>query len=227
MTPIDTLTEYARDGAPHLLEGETPRAYWTRCGLLDHGFSYDELVRRSWLGGFQRKFSYPDTDNKIYRLTMTLALANVFRERAISESGVAGLRPAAAYRPSGGESNSQHKSASALDLDPILPKGLKKAEKYERMREYGRCAVRFWCEWGPELSVGLGLYVWGKMSTPVARVHLDTDYKCRSWQGVSYGWSKFARPYPILCNDGRTRMLGLPVKLAHDMALDVPSLDYL
>lgn len=215
-TNTELLTLYSRDGMPHIVAGETPKAYLERCDLLERGFYYEELVKKSMWGGYQRKFGLPNHP-QLYRLGMTLALANVFRERAMAEAGIKGCGVNAAVRMSGGAKNSQHKSGSAIDLDP---KGGDKVE-------YGRCAVRLWSELGIPLSIGLGLYVYGRSSRSVNRVHLDTDWRCRSWQGVVLGLSPFARPYQILGTDGRQHMLGLPCKIATELGLDVPSLEYL
>lgn len=215
MTPTETLREFATHGVPNVHPHETAKDFFTRLGLLSHGFSFGEIVAST------RK------DNKepirleghMYRMAMTLAFANVFRQVAMQECGILGINIAAAFRPSGGEDNSQHKHAAALDLDKI--KG-----PWGSGGKYFKCAVKMWCEWGQQLSLGLGLYTWSRWNTGGLRVHFDTDYRCRSWQGVSLG-PKFQRPYKIKCNDGRTRSLGLPVKLATDMGLDVPSLEYL
>lgn len=216
-TECETLLRgFYRDGVPHYELGETPELYLKRVGVLGHGFSYGEIVKPLRFD-LRRRFVDLGTGERAMTMAMTLAAANVFRERAMVEAGVKGLKIAAAYRPSGGANNSQHKFARALDLDRIGGSGT----------EYFRCAVRFWCEFGVPLFMGLGLYTWGKTSKGGIRVHLDTDYKCRSWQGVSVGLSAFAKPYRIADQRGIVHSFGLPVKLAVDMNLDVPSLEHL
>ena len=183
------------------MSGEIFRAYLERLELLGHGFHYTELV-----DGTRRKGIPPV--HQWQGFARTLALWNLFRERH-----AAPITPVAAFRPSGGAANSQHKYGRAIDGDSRGP-------------EYFETAVRVWCEFGKVLKVGLGLYTWSRWNKSGIRVHLDTGYACRSWQGVSLGPS-FQRPYKILGQDGKVHALGLPVKLAVDLGLDVPSLDYL
>ena len=107
------------------------------------------------------------------RMVPTLRLANVLRERVLAIGG-RGLRVAAAYRPTGGASRSQHKKNAALDLDLL-------SDDYHLTAEFYREAVRLWCEVGAELDVGLGLYC-GAGRRGGIRVHIDTGARCRTWQ---------------------------------------------
>lgn len=208
-----TLTEQLLtflEPAPDPRPGESFRAYLERLELLDHGFYFTELVD----GSSNHRQPAPMFWKNLAR---TLALANVFRERVRAAGGAAGCNVAAAYRPSGGASNSAHKYGKALDLDAVKPRNT---------AVYFAEAVRLWCEFGRRFDMGLGLYTWSRWNKTGIRVHLDTGHGCRSWQGVSLG-PKFARPYKILGSDGRVHQLGLPVYLANQMGLDVPSLSYL
>lgn len=194
-------------------EGETFRAYLERLDLFGHGFSYDEVVEK----GNPRK-QVPEKRSYWPDFALALAAANAFRERAMAEvPGLKGLRVNAAYRPNGGAENSAHKRARALDLDRIG------GYKLTGGRNYFRCAVRFWCQYGKTLGMGCGLYTWAA-STLVKggiRFHIDVLHGCRSWQGVGAG---FRRPFKIKDRAGRYAYYGLAVQLAQEMGLDVPSL---
>ena len=140
-------------------------------------------------------------------MALTLSTAIAFRERAIREADVRGLKVAAAYRHSGGASRSLHKVAAALDLDRIGGDA----------EAYFRCAARFWSEHGADLGMGLGLYTWSSKATGGIRVHIDTEATCRTWQGVRAG---FMRPWAVR---GWSRKQPLARKLLADMGLKDPT----
>jgi hypothetical protein len=170
-------------------------SYLERLNLLGRGFAYGEIV-----DGSRRKSIPPRI--RWGPLAIVIEAANRFRALAIAEAGVKGLRINAAYRAHGGASNSAHKYGRALDLDRIGGDGA----------AYFRCAVKFWCSGGCE---GLGLYTWTGLVQSGTRVHIDIGHGVRSWQGIRSG---FGRPWTV---DGDK--VGLPVKLAHDMGLTVPT----
>lgn len=134
---------------------------------LAPGFSIGELVRI----GSPRLVLPPE--RYWGRIVDTLILANELRAR-MKALGAKGLRVNAAFRPDGGAPNSQHKHNRALDLDLLQgDDGL--------ADEYYVQATKLWCERGAELDVGLGLYcARGRLSG--IRVHIDTHYRCRTWQ---------------------------------------------
>lgn len=152
-------------------------------GLLGHGFVFRELVRLS-----SPRHMLPPP--KIWhRMVPTLALAHQLRQRVINLGG-AGLVVAAAYRPAGGEADSQHKHNAALDLD-LLPADRARAGNFAYA--FARVAAETWRAW-EELEVGLGTYaparaLWSN------RVHIDTGYRFRCWQGTgrsdagAYTWA--------------------------------------
>lgn len=158
----------------HYLEGQ---------GLLGHGFVFRELARlRGVLGGLQSE----STSHMLpppscwHRMVPTLALAQVLRDRMVAE-GATGLRIAAAYRPAGGEDRSLHKVNAALDLD-LLPADL----GFDHV--FARIAAELWRE-HRHLKAGIGTYAPAlKGGTTAAlwtrRVHLDTGYRFRAWQGT-------------------------------------------
>lgn len=184
---------------PPPTDREPLQDYLRRLDLLDHGFAYGELVK-PW----SYRFREPPRD--YWRnLAKVLRQANLFRELAIASAGVAGLRVAAAYRPIGGAKNSAHKYARALDLDRIGGDG----------REYYKAAVRFWCEQGAKLDMGLGLYTATEQAKGGVRVHLDIGHGTRSWQGLG---KSFVRPYTI-----NGRAYGLAAYLAVKMDLKPPT----
>lgn len=113
----------------------------------------------------------------------TLALAIELRRRMIA-TGARGLVVAAAHRPQGGALDSRHKFNAALDLD-LLPGDERLGD------EYARVAAELWRE-HDHLRTGAGSYApdgarWSR------RIHLDTGWRHRTWQGLpGGGWS--ARP---------------------------------
>ncbi len=191
-----SLDVFLSDGTPSPLPEESLPAFLSRLDLLGHGFEYRELVR--WAS---RKHREPPRHAWIH-FALILRVAIEFRERAIREAGVAGIKVAAAYRPLGGASRSAHKYAKALDLDRIGGDAA----------AYFRCAARFWQEYGPRCGMGLGLYTWSTSSLGGIRVHLDVGHFAglRTWQGVR---SRFLRPWK-----GRP----LARKLLADMGLPDP-----
>lgn len=224
------LDHYIADGVPLPLDSESFRAYLGRVGALDVGFEYSQLVSRS--EGDKREPPRSTSRGRAYdrhgrrlgawpRTAAVTVLAGVLRERAIAEGIATKVGVAATYRPTGGAANSAHKEGAGIDLNG------------PDSREWYTLAVRVWCELGERieepgapgrLPMGLGLYTWsGRSLFPVRsgyRVHLDAFAVAgtRSWQGVPGG---FARPHKI---PGQRARFGLPVLLAHELGLDVPSL---
>jgi len=148
--------------------------------LFGHGFVFRELVRLS----SPRHMLPPPA--LWHRMVPTLALAHQLRQRVIDLGG-AGLAVAAAYRPAGGEADSQHKHNAALGL-ALLPGDRSHAYAFARV------AAETWRAY-EDLEVGLGTYaparaLWSN------RVHLDTGYRFRCWQGTgrtaagAYTWAR-------------------------------------
>lgn len=135
--------------------------------LLGHGFAYREIVNAD-----KHAHSLPPR-GMWTSLLPTLDLANDLRARMIKR-GASGLRINAAYRPTGGASNSQHKRNRALDLDLLLP-------DYGLKRDFYEEAVKLWCERGRAMHMGLGLYCAADVCMGI-RVHIDTGFYCRTWQ---------------------------------------------
>lgn len=160
--PADLLTARAP------LAGESYLAYLDSFGLIGRGFAYVELVRDG-------SYRHTDPPARLWsRLVPTLALAQRLRLRML-EHGARGLQVAAAYRPIGGEANSQHKVNAALDLD-LLPGD-------ERFGDEFACAAAELWQAHQHLRTGVGTYApAGALWT--RRVHLDTGYRFRCWQGV-------------------------------------------
>lgn len=154
--------------------GETYLVYLASFGVLGQGFTIDELVRAG-----PRHMAPP---MRLWsRMPATLALAVELRRR-MREIGARGLRVAAAYRPVGGAGDSQHKHNAALDLD-LLPGD-------ERLQlQYVKVTAELWAE-HRHLRAGAGSYApdgrrWS------GRIHLDTGYRHRCWQGLpGGGWSR-------------------------------------
>jgi hypothetical protein len=123
------------------------------------------------------------------RIAPTLIVANNLRARMIAQ-GATGLLVRAAYRPSGGASNSAHKSNAALDLD-LIPGDVARIKLLgsDLRAIYAEEAVRLWCEHGAAMRIGLGLY--GPAGRDWTwRVHIDTT-RCRTWQ---HAGSRVVRP---------------------------------
>ncbi len=198
------------DYTPEPHKSDTYESYLRRHGLLDRGFGFGELVKRrrhDWRG----KFKAPPQD-LWHRMGPTLALANELRlwmREGDEDTAARGLRVAAAYRPTGGARLSQHKRNAALDLDLLR-------SDYDLTRPYYETAVRLWCEYGRDMKMGLGLYC-GSGVLGGIRVHLDTGYRCRSWQ-ISGGRS--LKPYTY-----SGRRVPLAVHIARRMGLVPPTED--
>lgn len=153
--------------------------------LLGHGFVFRELVR----AGSPRHVLPPP--ELWHRMVPTLMLAQQLRDAVVRELGGAGLVVAAAYRPAGGEKDSQHKQNAALDLD-LLPADLARPLGQRLAYNFARAAAEIWRAW-EELETGVGTYaparaLWSN------RVHLDTGYRFRCWQGTgrrdgNYTWA--------------------------------------
>jgi len=135
-------------------------------------------------------------------LAQILEAAIEFREIAMREAHVKGLKVAAAYRPAGGASRSAHKWGKALDLDRIGGDGI----------AYYRCAVKFWSENADKFQGGMGLGLYcapGRVGG--VRVHLDIGHQTRTWQ-IHRG--KSIRPHLI---DRRKRSLARHLCRTHDL----------
>lgn len=192
------------DYTPEPRHDDTYETYLARNGLTGRGFAYGELVKR-----WSYRFREPPVD-LWHRMGPTLALANELRlwmrEGETRGERARGLRVAAAYRPIGGARLSQHKRNAALDID-LLP------GDYHLTNAYYETAVRFWCEYGRDTKMGLGLYCRPGREGGI-RVHIDTGYRCRTWQIAS----KSHRPY---LRGGKR--VPLAVHLADRMGLVPPS----
>lgn len=162
--------------------------------LLGHGFVFREIVR----AGSPRHMLPPP--ELWHRMVPTLMLAQQLRDRVVRELGGTGLVVAAAYRPSDGEADSQHKHNAALDLD-LMPADIRGQERPGPQGQrlsyaFARLAAETWRAW-EELETGLGTYAPAR-SLWSNRVHLDTGYRFRCWQGTGrnaagrYTWA--ARP---------------------------------
>lgn len=152
--------------APPPAEGQSYESYLAGFGLLGRGFVVRELIRGGPRHTLPPRALWP-------RMVATLALANELRDRMLA-AGARGLLVTAAYRPVGGEQDSQHKQNAALDLD-LLP-----GDALDRV--YARVAAELWHE-HIDLRVGAGTYApdgaqWTR------RVHIDTGYRFRCWQGL-------------------------------------------
>lgn len=234
MNQSTILQDFIAKGVPPAYPSETLRDYLSRLDVLDHGFTWSEIVNPKK----HNKQAPPKalrirgrTIDAWANMARAVCLANVIRERAIVEvPGLKYLTIAAAYRPEGGASNSAHKEAAALDLD---------AHKGADLKAWYRLLVRIWSELAEptgdvpdkpgDLPFGLGLYTWaGKIAgvVPVRsgyRGHIDVNAIAgtRSWQGIRSG---FGRPHKIKNRRGANGYYGLPVLLAVEQGLDVPSL---
>lgn len=167
IVPVDLLTP--RRPGP----AETYFAYLSSCGLMDKGFAYEEIVR-----GDPRH--QPPPLRMWTAMVPTLALAIELRRRML-DMGASGLSVAATYRPSGGARDSRHKHNAAIDLD-LLP------SERRLGRTFARVAAELWAEHA-HLRAGVGTYAPdGALWTN--RIHLDTGYRFRAWQGLpGGGWA--------------------------------------
>ncbi|MEL6705727.1 MAG: hypothetical protein AAFP15_15785 [Bacteroidota bacterium] len=209
LTKEDRIAFDLVDYTPHIEEDDTYWSFLDSNRVLGRGFSYGELVkpRRRDRALFPRHAEPPE--DLWHRMVLTLAAANELRGWLTEgDHAPRGLRVAAAYRPRGGSKRSQHKQNAALDLD-LMP------GDYHHTHRLYETAVRFWCEHGRNLKMGLGLYPAGQHRRDGIRIHIDTGYRCRSWQ-ITGGRSR--RPYLV-----NGRRVGLPVFLAHDLGLVPPT----
>lgn len=154
--------------------GEDYDAYLESFSLLDRGFAFGELVRAGPRHVRPPREMWP-------AMVPTLALALELRSRMVS-FGARGLNIAAAYRPTGGASDSRHKHNAALDLDLV--------DGDERLQlRFVEVAAGLWRE-HQHLRAGAGSYApdgrrWS------SRIHLDTGWRFRCWQGIGDGrWSQ-------------------------------------
>lgn len=158
-------------------ELETYSDYLHSFGLFaGTGFVFREVVRDDTRHAAPPRWMWP-------RMVPTMALAVDLRERVVC-AGATGLVVRAAYRPAGGEADSQHKHNAALDLD-LLASDL--ARQPFLAYEFSAIAAVLWRE-HRDLRAGLGTYapdgeIWTR------RVHLDTHsvYGFRCWQGLPGG----------------------------------------
>lgn len=121
--------------------GEDYDAYLDAFGLLDRGFGFGELVHAS-----SHRHRRPPR-HLWPRMVPTLALALGLHARMLA-AGARGLLVAAAYRPTGGADDSQHKTNAALDLD-LLPEDRRLAH------DFARVAAELWRE-HQHLKTGIG-----------------------------------------------------------------------
>lgn len=149
----------------------TYEAYLRHHGVLGNGFEIHELVKPVWKGA--HRYLKPPRE-KWPRMVITLRAAMELRERW-REAGGTGLRIAAAYRPLGGSSRSQHKANSALDLDILK-------EDYWATTLWYQVATKWWSERGAYYSAGFGLYCAPSKRPGGIRVHIDTCWRLRTWQ---------------------------------------------
>lgn len=168
IVPVDLLTP-RRPG-----ERESYFAYLSSFGLLDKGFRYEEIVR----AGPRHQ---PPPLRLWSAMVPTLALVIELRRRMLT-TGAGGLVVAAAYRPVGGARDSRHKHNGALDVDLL-------AGDARLQRTFARVAAELWHEHA-HLRAGLGTYAPdGALWTN--RIHLDTGYRFRTWQGLpGGGWAR-------------------------------------
>lgn len=174
------------------------RGYLTRMQVLDEEFRYGEIVNAQ--GDCQKP------PHRVWpRMVLTLAAVQLLRELWGRQ-----VKIIAAYRPGNvGASNSQHKTNRALDVDYY-------SDDPAELREWFLLATRFWCDHGPVLKMGFGLYTGGTRSLGGNRVHIDTGWVGRTWQGVYK--QGFKKPWNVT---GRAAQLS--VKLAYDNGWDVPT----
>lgn len=155
--------------------GEDYDAFLDSFSLLGCGFEFGELVRaKSPRHVRPPREMWP-------AMVPTLALALELRERMLVH-GARGLFVAAAYWPAGGAADSRHKVNAAIDLD-LLPGD-------ERLQlRYAEVAAELWRE-HKHLRVGAGTYA-PESSRGTHRVHLDTGWRHRCWQGLpGGGWAQ-------------------------------------
>lgn len=151
---------------------DTYQEYLQPFDVLGRGFVFAELVRDPARDPQQRKALPPVS--MWPAMVPTLRLALMLRDR-MRAAGARGLAVHAAYRPHGGEAGSRHKHNAALDLDLLPGDG-------HLAGVFARAAAVLWRE-HEDLQVGLGTYApEGRLWTN--RVHLDTGYRHRCWQGI-------------------------------------------
>lgn len=154
--PEETYSDYL--GSFHFFDGT--------------GFVYRELVRPD-----DPRHGYPPRE-LWPRMVPTFLLAWQLRERMVCQ-GASGLVVHAAYRPAGGERDSQHKVNAALDLD-LLSADV--ARDPGLTSAFARTAAALWKE-QRHLKVGVGTYAADGHET-TRRVHLDSLFRHRCWQGI-------------------------------------------
>lgn len=164
---------------------ETYFEYLDSFGLLDQGFAFRELVRPH---NPHREGPPPALWR---RMPATLALVNELRERMLCH-GASGLLVHAAFRPEGGQPDSQHKHNGALDVD-LIASDVERAPHLPAL--FARTAAELWRE-HRDLKAGVGTYAAEGHETTL-RIHFDTGFHYRCWQGVGtlHGKALFsARP---------------------------------
>lgn len=199
MNALTIFDDYLSNGVPRPIEGERYDQYLTRIYVLDAEFRYREIVD-------PRQGDKKLPPMKYWkRMGMTLAAVQVLRELWGRP-----LVVVAAYRPGDvGAAHSQHKVNAALDIDYY-------DDDPAELRAWYLCAVKFWCDYGPRCDMGLGLYTAGPKSLGGNRVHIDTKFYDRTWQGVAGGG--FQKPWTI-----EGERVQLSVKLAYENGWDVPT----
>jgi hypothetical protein len=154
---------------------ENYATFLARCEVLERGFTVAELVRQDPPGFVPDHLEPP---RELWaRMVPTLALANELWAR-MRNAGARGLLVAAAYRPKGGAPDSQHKHNAALDLD-LLPGDA------HLQRTFADVAADLWRE-HEHLRCGAGTYA-PRGAIWTNRVHIDTGYRFRAWQGLPGG----------------------------------------
>lgn len=202
---LPVLEKFIEEGTPKPNADEIKlgrvgyRNYLTRVEVLDTEFRFDEIVDDK-----QGDKQMPRS-GLWHRMALTLAAVQVLREAWGKPVTVI-----AAYRPGNvGAANSQHKGNAALDIDFY-------SKKKDELQAWFLLATKFWCHFGPKLKMGFGLYTGAPKSLGGNRVHVDTGWRGRTWQGV-YDRG-FMKPW-IVANQPAQ----LSVKLAYDNKWDVPT----
>jgi hypothetical protein len=195
---MTVFTDMLANGTPRPNSGESYREYLTRLAVLDNEFRFGEIVDRT-------EGDKKEPPLKLWhRMALTLAAVQDLRD-----SWGRAIHVIAAYRPGDvGAENSQHKHNAALDIDVYSGD----------LREWYALAVAFWCEYGIVSKMGLGLYTGSRKSLAGNRVHIDTGYRCRTWQGVYRGG--FQKPWMVAGKPAQ-----LSIKIAHERGYDVPTRD--
>jgi hypothetical protein len=153
---------------------ETYNDYMSSFGFFSAtGFVFRELVRNSTRHAMPPRSMW-------HRMVPTFLLAMELRARMLCH-GATGLVVNAAYRPAGGEADSLHKHNAALDLD-LEHADVRRDPKL--LEHFAGAAADLWKE-TKHLRTGFGTYAPDGEET-TRRVHIDTFYRWRCWQGIGY-----------------------------------------